>query len=606
MAAAAQDNRDLIRILAEVFRSRGAQVPVVTPADFCIDDDTCGVTSLLDSFATSADQERLREKALRNLQAIKETGISAPHAREVISSLWMRSLSATQDVGGTRNEVQLDITREHVIDDNGFTAELAAIVENSFNIHEVGTQEKRFCFKLPENPEAKLKAWARNDRSFEPEAATAPGLLPVGRDQEYLRTVLNYLLKSPDSVSEQPSSPVVLDPNWEKAPWANVPQQDQPSGWTERGKPVLLVLPEAPTELSAKLGPWLANNVTVNRNMVRFLLPKADTANLYDDRDLRITARCALLAREWKDSDPQYDKLHTKYERNLKKELKDRFDRFAILGRWDFQSPNNCTFHDEKHGSSGADMPKAIEDHVRKHFFASEDFENRVVEAAKRGDSMKMLLTLLRAEPNAGEEAIAYIGDLPIYEQVLEVASRDKIALNVGSRWFHKEAGESSKEALIRLKQRAWKTGQEMLSVQLGEPSQVGGGGVSVTPPIFPNPGIGTPGTVVGTPPTISVPPVGGGTGVPPVGPTPVISPVGGGVPATPQPVIRKSLGSKTGINLLGDLEKWALADSQKVTQASLTISGASIKELRELVTKMPPKLVAELQITLPPEQEAT
>jgi hypothetical protein len=65
-------------------------------------------------------------------------------------------------------------------------------------------------------------------------------------------------------------------------------------------------------------------------------------------------------------------------------------------------------------------------------------------------------------------------------------------------------------------------------------------------------------------------------------------------------------LGSKTGINLLGDLEKWALADSQKVTQASLTISGASIKELRELVTKMPPKLVAELQITLPPEQEAT
>ena len=216
MSSAAQDNRDLIRILAEVYRSRGAQVPVVTPADFCVDDDQCGVTSLLDSFATSADQEKLRDKAIRNLQAIHEAGVNAPNARAVISSLWMRSLSASQDAGGTRNEVQLDITRDKPIDDNAFTSELGTIVENSFNIHEVGTQEKRFCFKLPENPESKLKAWARNDRSFDPEAATAQGLLPIGRDQKYLRDVLVYLLKSPDSVSEQPSTPIVLDSNWEK------------------------------------------------------------------------------------------------------------------------------------------------------------------------------------------------------------------------------------------------------------------------------------------------------------------------------------------------------------------------------------------------------
>ena len=606
MAAAAQDNRDLIRILAEVFRSRGDQVPVVTPADFSIDDDDCGVTSLLDSFATSADQERLREKAIRNLQAITETGIVAPHAREVISSLWMRSLSATQDIGGTRNEVQLDITRGSVIDDNSFTSELATIVENSFNIHEVGTQEKRFCFKLPENPEAKLKAWARNDHSFEAETAAAPGLLAVSRDQEYLRSVLNHLLKSPDSASEQPSSPVVLDPNWEKAPWANVPQQEQPNGWTERGKPVLLVLPVPPSDLSDKLGPWLAENVTVNRNMVRFLMPKSNTVNIYDDRDLRITARCALLAREWKESESQYAQLHTKYERNLKKELKDRFDRYAILGLWDFQSPQNCSFHEEKHGASGADIPKATEDHVREHFFASEDFEAKVIEAAKRGDSMKMLLTLLRAEPNSGEQAIPYLGDVPIYEQVLEVASRDKIALNVGGRWYHKEAGESPKEALARLRQKAWCTGQAMHAVQLGEPSQVGSGGVSVTPPVPPVTGGGTSGEGGATPPPAPAPPTGGGVISPPEGTGPAVPPEGTWPPATTQPVIHQSLGAKTGINLLGDLERWALADNQKVTQASLTVSGASIKELRELVTKMPPKIVAELQITLPPDQEET
>jgi hypothetical protein len=39
MAAAAQDSRDFIRMLAEVFRARGANASVITPADFSVDDD---------------------------------------------------------------------------------------------------------------------------------------------------------------------------------------------------------------------------------------------------------------------------------------------------------------------------------------------------------------------------------------------------------------------------------------------------------------------------------------------------------------------------------------------------------------------------------------
>ena len=296
MTAAAQDKRDMIRILAEVFRSRGESVPVVTAADFHVDDDACGVTSLLDSFATTADQEQLRVKAQRNLEAIRAADIAAPHAREIISSLWMRSMGESQDLGGTRHEVQLDITRDAPLDDNSFTAELAAIVDNSFNIHPVGTQLKRYCFKLPENPGAKLKASARNDRLFDPDTATAPGLLPVRRDQEFVRTVLAYLLKSPDAASEQPSLPIVLDPNWQRAPWANVKQDEQPAKWHERGNPVLIAVPEVPPELDATLGPWLVSHVPVNRNMVRFLLPKAGSPSVYDDKDLLITARCALLA----------------------------------------------------------------------------------------------------------------------------------------------------------------------------------------------------------------------------------------------------------------------------------------------------------------------
>jgi hypothetical protein len=104
-----------------------------------------------------------------------------------------------------------------------------------------------------------------------------------------------------------------------KAPWANVSQPEQPAGWTEKGKPVLIVLPVALTNATAILGPWLADHVPQNRNMIRFLLPKADKPSLYDDRDLLITARCALLAREWKEGEPQYDKLQKKYESTLAK-----------------------------------------------------------------------------------------------------------------------------------------------------------------------------------------------------------------------------------------------------------------------------------------------
>jgi hypothetical protein len=53
-------------------------------------------------------------------------------------------------------------------------------------------------------------------------------------------------------------------------------------------------------------------------------------------------------------------------------------------------------------------------------------------------------------------------------------------------------------------------------------------------------------------------------------------------------------------------LEKWALPDAQRVTQAVLTLNGVSVKELRELCVKLPPKLQAELQLNLPPEGGST
>jgi hypothetical protein len=115
MAEAAQETRDLIRILASVYRSRGRETPLLTAADFAIDDDA-GVTPLIDSFATTHDQERLREIALRNLQAVREVGVQAPHAKPVLSSVWLRSLSPAGSRGASRLELQLDLVPQGGMD----------------------------------------------------------------------------------------------------------------------------------------------------------------------------------------------------------------------------------------------------------------------------------------------------------------------------------------------------------------------------------------------------------------------------------------------------------------------------------------------------------
>ena len=73
---------------------------------------------------------------------------------------------------------------------------------------------------------------------------------------------------SPRSVHD--STPVA--PYWAAVPWANVQQQDQPEKWDRQ---VLLVLPQAPKKVEETLGQWLAQSVSKNRNMARFLLPKA-------------------------------------------------------------------------------------------------------------------------------------------------------------------------------------------------------------------------------------------------------------------------------------------------------------------------------------------
>ena len=209
--------------------------------------------------------------------------------------------------------------------------------------------------------------------------------------------------------------------------------------------------------------------------MIRFLLPKADQPDIYADRSLLITARCALLAREWQQAEPQYRDMHKRYESALSADLKSRFDRYALLATWNFQTPSACTFHVDYHGATGSDIAAGVENHVRENHFAPEDFDKLTLEASGRGETIRQLLTLLREPPLPGELAIPYLGDLPIFESVLRIVAKGKLAVNAGGRWYGREPDESYETADLRLRQRLGAfSGQAMLAVQLGDISQVG------------------------------------------------------------------------------------------------------------------------------------
>jgi hypothetical protein len=103
VSAAAQDERDIIKILTLIFRTRGDAVPIITPADFSVDEpgDIGSVQTLLDSIASTALQAQLRDVAIRNLADVQALPTPIPEARELVSSIWLRSLSPHNTKGGT-------------------------------------------------------------------------------------------------------------------------------------------------------------------------------------------------------------------------------------------------------------------------------------------------------------------------------------------------------------------------------------------------------------------------------------------------------------------------------------------------------------------------
>ncbi|MGO7358890.1 DUF499 domain-containing protein [Rhizobium ruizarguesonis] len=583
IATDAQETRDLIRILANLFKSRGENAPLLTAADFRLDDDSSGIGALLEAVANQ-HHRTLREKAQQNIISVTEArhdhASVTPHLQEIVGALWLRSIAVGNLAGAEPAMLQLDITRNKPVDDNAFQVELATIVENSFNIHQEGA---KLLFREEENPRAKVIAYARNDKLF-----------ADGSDQAQLAKQVRYVIAGSDEVAKN-FRVIALPRNWANDPWALLDDAEHPDRWDDRLP--ILVLPDEPDKLDATLGRWLKDQLQKRRNTVRFLLPRAGSTNAFLDRELLILARAEMKAQEWGGQNPEYRRLHKEFESTLRDNLKKRFDRFAVMSRWNFADPAQCKFSVERLDKQGSQIPEAIEEALISDLFVPEDFEELVIEFANNNEAVGKLLRELQEPRPAGQDCIPWLGETAMKERLLRLCARGKIALNVrGMEYLQTHLGEDEETAWRRLRPKLSLTGRHLDDVFVMLPSAVSvtGGATQSSPPTTAEGGLfGGDGTAVPTPPTPPMP--GGDETISPPNPAP--GGIFGGGGSTAPSRIPLANPATSPLNLIGRIESWGIGPATRVADVSIKVSAATGAQLKELLRKLPDGMTFELNL---------
>jgi len=580
VASDAQETRDLIRILANLFKSRGEKTPVLTAADFRLDDESAGIGALLDSVANQ-QHRLLREKAHRNVVAVMEAVPShsskTPHLYDIMGALWLRSIAAGGIAGAEPNTLQADVTQSDAIDDNAFQVEVATVVENSFNIHQEGS---RLVFKEEENPQAKLMATARNDKLFKD-----------GSDQIQLAKEIRYVVGGSEDVARN-YRVISLPKGWLNNPWSGVEDAERPENWDNR-IPVL-ILPEEPDKIHARLGEWVKTHLQRGRNTVRFVVPSSNSTNVFYDRDLVILARAAMKAKEWAGQNTEYRKLQSKYQNELRDILKRRFSRFAVMKHWNFASPDQCEFHIEPLREAGSKIPQAISDTLVSDLFVPEDFYDLVQKAAIEHTSVGKFLRELQEPRAGGLDCIPWLGEPDMKERIVRACARGKIAIDLrGLEYLQAHAGEDEETAWKRLRSKLSYTGRQLDEVKLLPPSAVPSSG-GTTPPVFVE-SITDP----------SSPIILGNDGSTPTGGSQsgsgdTVSENGNGEifeDAITTQKVTLTAPATSPLNLIGKLEVWGIGPATPVTNITLSIGAASGAQIKELLRDLPAGMTFDLTV---------
>ena len=480
------------------------------------------------------------------------------------------------------------ISANGIIDDNEFRLQLGLLVENSVNIHN-DLNNQLYWFEQSKNTKTEVRVAAKNDNLWAANADPNNRLNHPGKDVEWLIKTLRKCFVS--EATQAPSDVIILGPHWRNDPWIDVEEHQQPAKWQ---KLVSLVVPGAfngNAQINAEMGKWLKERVSKRRNSVRFLIQDGDK-DIFADHEMLFAARCSYLcSNEAWGSSPEYRALRSEFDKPLMETLRSRFNRFAVLRKWDYQNPSQCEFDIEHLEYLGVDAPGNVEDAIEKNVFDLTEFRQRITNAAKEGFKIGEVFEDQLLEPGLGD-VLAFLGEQKTLSHIQEMAAQGMIAMNVDGSWYRKEAGQTTEVARTYIRSKTSRVGCELARILLGTVDAAGGGGVVTTPtpvtPVTPTPV--TPVTPVTPTGTTTVP---GGDTLPPAPPLP------------PVPTTQTRHAAPTnGVTLTGNFEAWGLKPNQILKSVTLNIDGISVQALKSFLLRLPSANKASLDVTFDPEDK--
>jgi hypothetical protein len=596
LSIVAQETRDLIKILAQLYKSRGGQSPILTPADFFVDGQNDEVQTLITSISPISSPDKLRRIAQDNLASISVTNPELTYAREMISDIWMHSISHDSNNGIDTMLLHLEITRDKPIDDNVFQVELATLIENSTHLLGGDSSVSPVKFSLEENPVSKVRAFAKNENIWDPNA------VPVAGQQVYPSADINYIRETLKAlfypeISEPPSKIIVLGPNWRTNPWDEVGDNDKPQYWD---RPVLLVIPEnienQGESFHTILGAWLIKHLSKRRNTVRFLLAKN---NLFSDKNLILLSRCCYLCskKAW-GQDRNYHALHNNFYSSFETDLKSRFDHYAILQQWDFQNAKNCLFEIQRLSVQGRDIPKAVEETILNNYFDFEEFKTHIIDDAKNTSLIKDIINnYIEPPPTSAVTITPYLKEEQLCDLIFQIASSGAIVINSGGTWVGRRADDiDDNTSYKRIRQLIFRTVNEMKNYQLALPGAAGSAAPIAPPPsgsfntphqsglnpVYP---LGADGLLEDSSATQPLPPYS----AQPVQP-PEIQPVSQSQ--------TKDAGPASSINLMGKLEEWSLSANEPIENLTLGFADLDAAKIKQILQRIPSSFQVTMSIT--------
>jgi len=424
VATHAQETRDLILLLAYLFRAVGENTPIITPAYFGLDEERNPELDRLIAAIGTQNTQKLAKIALQNIKVLRETLKEnfPPMTERALASLYVRSLTMGKQPGASREQIQADLSVSQKFEDNQFKDQWAQILDNSYNVHE---KQGRYFFDIPENARTKVLAHARNSKLFE-----------QGQDIEKILAVLEWTFAPKNNADRERFRWTILGKNWRVEPFrSGTFKGKHPSQDLGDGQPCYVFIPEALADgnLKQAVGGFLSNHVQRYKNLVRFVVPMK---SIFEDKAILLYARALYFADQWKDQ-PEYHRLREMYEGELSRALSEAFKNVMIVERWDAQNFHNIQLGEIPLEQKSGQMFTAVDQVIEQNFFSIDDFNQLIEDAVKSNHLEKQKLSFLRSiieEPRPFPAAvIPWTNPTHIFDVIMQGVLEGKYAVQTNS-----------------------------------------------------------------------------------------------------------------------------------------------------------------------------